>query len=73
MRVSLTSEGRSLISATAGLFAADVTALLGHLTARDREALSRLVSRLLVAHAADHGIDLLATADPGQEGRGFRR
>jgi MarR family transcriptional regulator, lower aerobic nicotinate degradation pathway regulator len=64
VRVSLTGEGRSLISAAAGLFATDVSALLGHLPARDREALSRLVSRLLVAYAAEHGINLLATADP---------
>jgi hypothetical protein len=30
-------------------------------SARDRATLSRLVSRLLVAHAADQGIDLFAT------------
>jgi hypothetical protein len=28
---------------------------------REREALARIVSRLLVAHAADQGIDLFAT------------
>jgi MarR family transcriptional regulator, lower aerobic nicotinate degradation pathway regulator len=59
--VRLTGEGRTLVSAAAGLFAADVTAMLGHLPARDRAALSRLVSRLLVAHAARQGIDLFAT------------
>ncbi len=62
--VRLTDEGRSLVSAAAGLFAADVTAMLGHLAARDRAALARLVSRLLVAHAAGQGIDLFATVDP---------
>ena len=49
------------MSSAAVLFAADVTALLGRLTPRDRAALSRLVSRLLVAHAAEQGIDLFAT------------
>ena len=59
--VRLTGEGRTLVSAAAGRFAADVTAMLGHLPARDRAALSRLVSRLLVAHAAGQGVDLFAT------------
>jgi DNA-binding MarR family transcriptional regulator len=59
--VRLTNEGRLLVSTAAALFAADVTALLGQLAPRDRAALSRLVSKLLVAHAAGHGIDLFAT------------
>jgi DNA-binding MarR family transcriptional regulator len=59
--VRLTGEGRTLVSAAAGLFSADVTALLGQLPARDRAALSRLVSRLLVAHATGQGVDLFAT------------
>jgi MarR family transcriptional regulator, lower aerobic nicotinate degradation pathway regulator len=63
--VRLTGDGRTLVSAAAGLFAADVTTLLGRLPARDRAALSRLVSRLLVAHAADQGIDLFGTTGPG--------
>jgi DNA-binding MarR family transcriptional regulator len=58
--VRLTDDGRSLVSATAGLFATDVTAMLGHLSGRDRATLSRLVSRLLVAHAAGRGIDLFS-------------
>jgi hypothetical protein len=37
--------------------------MLGRLPARDREALSRLVSRLLAAHAAEQGIDLFPAAD----------
>ena len=56
--VRLTDDGRALVSASAERFATDVTAMLGHLPARDRAALARLVSRLLVAHAAGHGIDL---------------
>jgi len=63
--VRLTGEGRTLVSAAAGLFSADVGALLGHLPARDRAALSRLVSRLLVAHAAGQGIDLFAATGRG--------
>jgi MarR family transcriptional regulator, lower aerobic nicotinate degradation pathway regulator len=62
--VRLTDAGRSLATAAAGLFAADVTALLGELAPQDSATLSRLISRLLVAHAAGHGIDLLATMPP---------
>ena len=62
--VRLTDEGRSLMSAAATLFAADVTAMLDRLAPRDRVGLSRLVSRLLVAHAAGQGVDLFATTAP---------
>jgi MarR family transcriptional regulator, lower aerobic nicotinate degradation pathway regulator len=62
--VRLTDEGRSQVSAAAGLFEADVTAVLDVLPPRDRAALTRLVSRLLTAYAAGHGIDLFATAAP---------
>lgn len=61
--VSLTGTGRSLVSAAAAGFAADVAMMLNHLPLRDREALTRLISRLLVGHAADQGIDLFATTD----------
>jgi MarR family transcriptional regulator, lower aerobic nicotinate degradation pathway regulator len=57
--VSLTDRGRSLVSDGAARFAADASRLLGHLPAADRGALSALISRLLVAHAAAQGIDLL--------------
>jgi DNA-binding MarR family transcriptional regulator len=63
--VRLTDEGRAQVSVAAGLFAADVSAMLDRLPSRDRAVLSRLVSRLLVAHAAEHGIDLLAGTRPG--------
>ncbi len=56
--VSLTEEGRSLIGEAATVFEADVLALLDRLPVSDRRALVELVSRLLVAHAADHGIDI---------------
>jgi len=54
--VSLTDHGRSLVSGAAARFEADVALLLQRLPPADRDALSRLISRLLVAHAADHGI-----------------
>ena len=66
MRVSLTDDGRSVVSRAAAGFEDDVSAMLGLLTARDRDTLTRLISRLLVAHAADQGIDLFATT--GTEG-----
>lgn len=59
--VRLTDAGRGLMSGAAGLFAADVSAMLDRLPPRDQAALARIVSRLLVAHAADRGIDLFAT------------
>jgi MarR family transcriptional regulator, lower aerobic nicotinate degradation pathway regulator len=59
--VSLTGRGRSLASAGAARFDADICRLLEHLPPADRDALSRVTSRLLVAHAADEGIDLFAT------------
>jgi MarR family transcriptional regulator, lower aerobic nicotinate degradation pathway regulator len=62
--VRLTGDGRALVATAAERFAADVTALLGHLPDEDRAAFSAVVSRLLVAHAADQGIDLFATIAP---------
>jgi MarR family transcriptional regulator, lower aerobic nicotinate degradation pathway regulator len=59
--VSLTDRGRTLASAGAASFAADVCLLLERLPQPDRAALSGLISRLLVAHAEDHGIDLFST------------
>jgi MarR family transcriptional regulator, lower aerobic nicotinate degradation pathway regulator len=59
--VSLTDEGRSFVSQAAAAFEADISALLSRLPPRERETLSRIVSRLLVTHAADQGIDLFAT------------
>jgi MarR family transcriptional regulator, lower aerobic nicotinate degradation pathway regulator len=61
--VSLADDGRALVSAAAACFEADVLAMLGSLPGRDREALSRLVSRLLAARAAEQGIDLFPAAD----------
>src|SRR5215813_5352840 len=61
VRVSLTDDGRALVTQAAARFGAEVTSLLGLLPPADRESLSGLVSRLLVAHAAGHGIDLVAS------------
>jgi MarR family transcriptional regulator, lower aerobic nicotinate degradation pathway regulator len=62
--VRLTAQGQELVSGTAEQFAADVTAMLGHLPARDQAALVRLVSRLMVGYAAGRGIDLFAVNRP---------
>jgi MarR family transcriptional regulator, lower aerobic nicotinate degradation pathway regulator len=59
--VSLTDRGRSLVSAGAARFDADISLLLERLPLADRYALSRLISQLLVTHATDQGIDLFAT------------
>jgi MarR family transcriptional regulator, lower aerobic nicotinate degradation pathway regulator len=61
--VSLTDDGRSLVSEASSQFGADVLVLLNRLSAPDRRALARLVSRLLVAHAADEGVDLFPSID----------
>lgn len=61
--VSLTKDGRSLASRVASQFEADVTMLLAPLAPPDRDALSGLVSRVLVAHAAARGVDLFAITE----------
>jgi DNA-binding MarR family transcriptional regulator len=61
--VRLTDEGRSLVSQVSTLFELDVSRMLECLPVSDRDALSRLVSRTLVAHAANQGVDLFATMD----------
>ena len=65
--VSLTDDGRSLVSQAAVSFEADVSVLLDHLSPRDRATLSRLISRLLVARAAGQGIDLFPAGGPEEE------
>lgn len=62
--VSLTETGRSLVSSVAASFAADVSTMLAHLPPPDRDALAGLVSRLLVADATAHDVDLFDTIDP---------
>jgi DNA-binding MarR family transcriptional regulator len=57
--VGLTDAGRSLVTAAADAFGADVEGLLAHVPAQDREALVGLATDVLVGHAAAHGINLL--------------
>ncbi len=61
--VSLTDHGRSIVSAASSQFGADVLELLSPLSQSDRRTVSRLLGRLLVAHAAEQGIDLFPGAD----------
>ncbi|HTU85333.1 MAG TPA: MarR family transcriptional regulator [Solirubrobacteraceae bacterium] len=63
--VTLTSQGRALVSRAASGFERDVSALLEHLPKGDRRDLSKLVSRLLVAAAEEQGIDLFPSIDAG--------
>jgi|ERR1700733_15049313 len=63
--VNLTDDGRSLVSQVSTRFEAEVSTMLGLLPSRDRQALSRIMSRLLAAHAADEGVDLFADLDAG--------
>jgi MarR family transcriptional regulator, lower aerobic nicotinate degradation pathway regulator len=66
--VRLTHVGREMVTQAALRFDADVVDLLGLLPASDRRVLVRLVSRLLVAHAAEHGVDLFPTATEAEPG-----
>jgi MarR family transcriptional regulator, lower aerobic nicotinate degradation pathway regulator len=66
--VRLTTGGREMVSQAARLFAADVAGLLGLLPARERGVLIGLVSRLLVAHAAEHGVEEFAAATAAEPG-----
>ncbi|MFI5890348.1 MarR family winged helix-turn-helix transcriptional regulator [Actinoplanes sp. NPDC051513] len=65
--VSLTEQGRALASEAAAAFESDVTTFVGLLSPSDRENLTKLVSRLLVAHATANGVDLFDTLLPSRE------
>jgi DNA-binding MarR family transcriptional regulator len=56
--VSLTDHGRSLAADGTARFEADVSLLLQLLPQADRDALSRLISRLLVAQAAGRAVEV---------------
>jgi DNA-binding MarR family transcriptional regulator len=58
--VGLTDQGRSLAFGTSASFGTDLTAMLDLLPPSDRDVLSAVVSRLLVAHATRRGVDLFA-------------
>jgi hypothetical protein len=55
---------RARVNDAAARFGADVSALLEHLPPSDRHALTGLISRLLVAQAADEGIALFPAPPP---------
>lgn len=59
--VSLTDEGRSLVSQVSTRFEADVSMMLRGLPPSGRTALTTLVSQVLVAYASNQGVDLFAT------------
>jgi len=61
--VGLTDQGRALVAAAAASFGSDLTAMLQLVPPADRDALSAIVGRLLVARAARHGVDLFAGLD----------
>ena len=61
VQVSLTDAGRSRVAEVAASFEVDVAAILASLASSERKALSAMVSRVLVAHATAHGVDLFAT------------
>jgi MarR family transcriptional regulator, lower aerobic nicotinate degradation pathway regulator len=62
VQVSLTRTGRALVTRVATQFEGDISELLAPLSTAERTKLSGLVGRLVVAHAAERGIDLFATA-----------
>jgi DNA-binding MarR family transcriptional regulator len=59
VRVSLAAEGRALVQAVARDVDQDIAAIVDPLGHNDRETLTALLSRVLVAHAATQGVDLL--------------
>ena len=65
--VSLTDHGRALVTDASSQFEADVLTLLNKLSPTDRRDLSRLISRMLVAHAGDHGVDLFPNLEAEPE------
>ncbi len=58
--VRLTKRGRSKVRKVASEYEADAVSLLSLLSYKDASALASLISRLLVAHAEAHGVDLFA-------------
>jgi DNA-binding MarR family transcriptional regulator len=70
MHVSLTAKGRRLVAAVASRFEAEVGAMLESLKAAERQRLSALVSRVLVAQAAQQGIELFPATGARSHSRG---
>jgi MarR family transcriptional regulator, lower aerobic nicotinate degradation pathway regulator len=57
-RVSITPAGRTLVDLVAAQFADQVSVLTGHLSRAEQRTLSTVASRIVVASAERHGIDL---------------
>jgi len=64
VHVRLTARGRRLAAKLTALVDRDVAALAAGLPPRDRDALSRLASRVVVADATRRGVDLDAARAP---------
>jgi DNA-binding MarR family transcriptional regulator len=64
VRVRLTDAGRAQVQAVAAEFADDIATMLEPLAPEDRETLTRLLSEVVIAHVAAHGVDLFATGTP---------
>lgn len=64
IRVRLTDEGRRLAGEVSARFEKDIATLLEPLSDADRAELTTHLSQVLVAYAAAHGVDLLATGAP---------
>jgi DNA-binding MarR family transcriptional regulator len=64
IHVSLTKLGRTMVDQVAGEFEVEITGTLAGLSDTDRTMLSSLASRIVVAHSADRGVDLLDVAKP---------
>ncbi|MGP8010138.1 MAG: MarR family winged helix-turn-helix transcriptional regulator, partial [Acidimicrobiales bacterium] len=62
--VRLTREGRSLVTRVGATFETEVSQLLDLLPPKDAEAWSRVTSRLLIAHAKEHGVNLFEGVTP---------
>jgi DNA-binding MarR family transcriptional regulator len=60
VRVSLTAEGRTLVQAVTHDFEQDIAEIVAPLDPAESATLTTLLSRVLIAHAAGHGVDLLA-------------
>lgn len=66
VRVRLTRKGRSLVTQVVTRFEADIADLLVPLAPPERDGLSSLVSRLVVAQATVRGINLFDTVGPNR-------
>ena len=64
VRVRLTDHGRDLVQEISALFATDIAAMLEPLAGVAQAELTTHLSRMVVAHAASHGVDLFATGTP---------